>query len=174
MSGKQSLLHTEQHQTSSGQSTQPSKSNTDTGSHSTYSTMLKLISGSMIGESIQSKVYDNLDKVDDTTNRFSTPNFSGIAQKVAKVEKLKLDHKHYIAYEMICCTFLLGLINDGDKKGTRLNESLGLCLEDCSHKKKDLIQELHTRGGITIKNVSHWTSWSWQVNCCESCTEVLF
>ena len=86
MSGKQSLLHTEQHQTSSGQSTQPSKSNTDTDSHSIYSTMLKLISGSMIGERVYSKVYDNLDKVDDTTNRFMTPTLSKFAQKVATVK----------------------------------------------------------------------------------------
>ena len=52
----------------------------------------------MIGESVYTKVYDNLDKVDDTTNIFLTPTLSGIAQKVAKVEKLKLDHKQNIAY----------------------------------------------------------------------------
>ena len=101
----------------------------------------------MIRESFYSNVYDNLDEVDDTANIFSTPTLSGIAQKVAKVGKLKLVHKQYIAYEMICYTFILGLINDADKKGTRLNESLDIYLEDCSRKKKDLIQELHTWGG---------------------------
>ena len=54
--------------------------------------MLKLVSGSMIGESVYTKVYEDLDKVDDTTNKFSTLTLSGIAQKVAKVEGLKLDH----------------------------------------------------------------------------------
>ena len=147
LSGKQSLLHTEQHQTSSDQTTQPSKSDAANGNCSTYSTMLRLISGSMIGESVYTKLYDDLDKVDNTTNKFSTPTLSGIARKVAKVEKLKLDHKQYIAYEMICCSFLLGLINDGEKKGTRLSECLDLCLEDCSRKKKDLTEELHARSG---------------------------
>jgi hypothetical protein len=80
--------------------------------------MLKLISGSMIGESVYTKLYDDLDKVEDTSNKFSTPTLSGISQKFAKVEKLKLAHKQYIAYEMICCSFLLGLINDGEKRGT--------------------------------------------------------
>ena len=55
--------------------------------------MLKLIFGYMIGESVYTKVYDNLDKVDDTTNKISTPTLSGIAHKVEKLEKLELDHK---------------------------------------------------------------------------------
>ena len=101
----------------------------------------------MIRESFYSNVYDNLDEVDDTANIFSTPTLSGIAQKVAKVEKLKLGHKQYISYEILRCTFLLGLTNDGDKKGTQLNEPLDLCLEDCSREKKNLIEELHARGG---------------------------
>ena len=66
--------------------------------------MLKLISGSMIGESVYSKAYDNWDKVDHTNKIFSTPILSEIAQKVAKVEKTELDHKQYIAYEIIYST----------------------------------------------------------------------
>lgn len=96
---------------------------------------VQLIHGSMIGESVYTQLHDDLDKVDDTANTFSTPTLSEIAQKVTKVETLKLDHKQYIAYEMICCSFLLDLIHDGKKKGTRLSECLDLCLEDCSHKK---------------------------------------
>ena len=40
---------------------------------------------------------------------------------------------------------MLGLINDGYGKGIQLSESLDLWLEDCSHKKKDLIKEVHGR-----------------------------
>jgi hypothetical protein len=39
---------------------------------------------------------------------------------VAKLEKTQLDEKQFIAYEMIACTFLLGLVNDGSDKNTKL------------------------------------------------------
>jgi hypothetical protein len=40
------------------------------------------------------------------------------ARKVAKLEKTQLDEKQYIAYEIIACTFLLGLVNDRHDKNT--------------------------------------------------------
>jgi hypothetical protein len=43
---------------------------------------------------------------------------------VAKLEKTQLDEKQYIAYEMIACTFLLGLVNDGHDKITKLHAYL--------------------------------------------------
>ena len=61
--------------------------------------MLKLISGSMIGESFYTTIRDDLSKVEDIpdtailSENYSTPTLSGIAHKVAKVEKLTLDYK---------------------------------------------------------------------------------
>ena len=79
----------------------------------------------MIGESVYTKLDDDLDKEEDTPDtaissiKFDTPTLSGIAQKVAKVKKkLLLEPKQYIAREIICCTFLLGLIRDGEDKST--------------------------------------------------------
>jgi hypothetical protein len=55
----------------------------------------------------------NNDKGHDKSNTQHTiPILPKIAQKVAKFEKTQLDEKQYIAYEMITCTFLLGLVND--------------------------------------------------------------
>ena len=35
------------------------------------------------------------------------------ARKVARLQKTQLDENQYIAYEMIACTILLGMVNDG-------------------------------------------------------------
>ncbi len=41
-------------------------------------------------------------------------------KKNAKLENTQLDEKQYIAYEMIACTFLLGLVKDGLDSNTTL------------------------------------------------------
>jgi hypothetical protein len=43
-----------------------------------------------------------------------------IARRVARLEKMQLDKKQYIAYEMIACTFFLGLVNDVQNPHTNL------------------------------------------------------
>jgi hypothetical protein len=57
--------------------------------------------------------------LDSLTNTLSTemneiPTLQEIARKVARQEKMELDEKQYIAYEMIVCTFILGLVRDGN------------------------------------------------------------
>jgi hypothetical protein len=67
---------------------------------------------------------------------------------VAKLEKTKLDEKQYIAYEMIACTFLLGLVNDGHDKNTKLGAYLQQTMEIISTKDgNDTIKKLKARGG---------------------------
>jgi hypothetical protein len=61
------------------------------------------------------------------------PTLPQIAQKVARLEKTQLDEKQYIAYEMIACTFLLGLVNDGSDKNTKLGSYLQQSLEIASN-----------------------------------------
>jgi hypothetical protein len=48
---------------------------------------------------------------------------------VARLEKTQFDEKQYIAYEMIACTFLLGLLNDGSDKNTTLGAYLQQTME---------------------------------------------
>ncbi len=67
---------------------------------------------------------------------------------MAKLEKTKLDEKQYIAYEMIACTFLLGLVNDGHDKNTKLGAYLQQTMEIISTKDgNDTIKKLKARGG---------------------------
>jgi hypothetical protein len=71
-----------------------------------------------------------------------------IARKVAKLEKTQLDGKQYIAYEMIACTFLLGLVNGGCDKNTNLGTYLQQTMEITSTTDaNDIIKKLNARGG---------------------------
>ena len=47
-------------------------------------------------------------------NTHTIPTLHETARKDARLKKQKLDEKQYIAYEMIACTFLLGLVQDGN------------------------------------------------------------
>ena len=74
------------------------------------------------------------------------PTLPQIAQKVA--EKKQLDEKQYIAYEMIACTFLLGLVNDGNDKNTKLGAYLQQKTEIAyTTDANDIIAKLKARGG---------------------------
>jgi hypothetical protein len=90
--------------------------------------MLKLISGALIGGANYKEIYmdseiddetnppitTNNMGVDQNTNIHKIPTLPEIARKVARLEKRKLDEKQYISYEMLACTFLLGLVHDGN------------------------------------------------------------
>jgi hypothetical protein len=67
---------------------------------------------------------------------------------VAKLEKTQLDEKQYIAYEIIACTFLLGLIKDGNNPKTTLYSSLQQSM-GCSNTTdmEDLVNRLKARDG---------------------------
>ncbi len=101
--------------------------------------MLKLISGALIGGVNYEEIYMGSD-IDDNTNPPITTNNMGedqntnihkiptlpeIARKVTRLEKRKLDEKQLIAYEMIACKFLLGLVHDRNNPNTTLYSCLG-------------------------------------------------
>jgi hypothetical protein len=107
----------------------------------TFSTMLKLIGETLVGGVKYSDLYIDSDEDKDTSSKNSyvtnkdkghdksntqhkIPTLPNIARKVAKFEKTQLDEKQYIAYEMIAYTFLLGLVNDGHDKNTKLGAYL--------------------------------------------------
>ncbi len=90
--------------------------------------MLKLIKGTLVGGADFSEIYidhgdedevnscsenNNKEGKGENTNKRKVPTLSEIARKVARLQKTQLDEKQYIAYEMIACTFLLGMVNDG-------------------------------------------------------------
>ena len=93
---------------------------------------------------------DNENDEDETNIVHGTnvPTLSSIARKVARNEGKQLDEKQYIAYEVICCTFLLDLINEGGDNNSnlyaRLQQAISTDNDDCSM--KELIKELKIRG----------------------------
>ncbi len=124
--------------------------------------MLKLISGTLVGGVKYSDVCIDSDEDEDTssTNDYVNNNDKGndktqhkiptlpqIAQKMARLEKTQLDEKQYIAYEMIACTFLLGLVNDGRDTNTKLGAYLQKTMEIAyTADGNDIIAKLKARG----------------------------
>ncbi len=88
---------------------------------------------------------DTSKKEKDTKN---VPTLPEIARKVVKLQKIQLDKKQYIAYKMIVCTFLLGLVKDGrdphTNLGAYLQKSLGGPTTTNIH---DIGKKLKARGG---------------------------
>jgi len=81
-------------------------------------------------------------------NQLKVPTLPEIARKVAKLEKTQFDEKQYIAYEIIACTFLLGLVKDGNNPETTLYLSLQQSM-GCPNTTdmEDLVNRLKARGG---------------------------
>jgi hypothetical protein len=124
--------------------------------------MWKLISGALIGGANYKEIYMDSD-IDDKTNPPTTTNYMGVdqntnihkistlpetARKVARLEKRTLNEKQYIAYDMIACTFLLGLVHDGNDPNTTLYS----CLEYTMGKTvtlniNNIVHRLEARGG---------------------------
>jgi hypothetical protein len=125
--------------------------------------MLTLISGTLVCGVKYSDIYIDSNEDEDTfsTNDYVNNNDKGqdktqhkiptlpqIARKVAKLKKTQLDEKQYIAYEMIACTFLLGLVNDGCDKNTELVAYVQQTMDIAyTADAKDIIAKLKVRGG---------------------------
>jgi len=68
-----------------------------------------------------------------------------------KNSKYNLDDKQYIAYQIVCCTFLLQLVTEGDNYDTKLGEMLGASLEPLAERvqqtKDSVVKDLKAMGG---------------------------
>ncbi len=131
----------------------------------TFPTMLKLINWTLVGCVKYNDLYNDLEENEDTSStcrhanesdrdyytkkmQCKIPTLPQVARRVARLEKTQLDEKQYIAYEMIACTFLLGLVNDGSDKNTKLGLYLQQTLEiDSITDATDIIKKLKARGG---------------------------
>jgi hypothetical protein len=81
-------------------------------------------------------------------NTHKIPTLHETARKVARLEKQKLDEKQYIAYEMIACTFPLGLVQDGNDPNKTLYSCLGQTMGGTATLKiRDIVHRLEARGG---------------------------
>jgi len=135
-----------------------------------YPTLLTLISGTLVGVTNFDDIYDDeqmddassiSDDVhnitqddspreveDDDINEYNVPTLVGIARKIAREEKMKLDEKQYIAYEIIACTFLLQLVEEGRNSHSILGQFLGSALGSSSESIEQLVEHLKARGGM--------------------------
>ncbi len=154
--------------------------------------MLRLISGSLVGGADFSEIYfdpgdedkvnscsenNNAEGKGDNNNKRKVPTMLEIAQKVARLQKTQLDEKQYIAYEMIACTFLLGMVNDGrnpyTKLGKYLQQSMGGSTDTVTNI-EDIIKWLKgKRWTRTNAYVSHRPCWIREKHCCHGCTAFL-
>jgi hypothetical protein len=76
------------------------------------------------------------------------PTLQEVARKVARLEKMELDEKQYIAYEMIACTFLFGLVRNENDSNTTLFTCLQKTLGgESSQEIPDIMRKLEARGG---------------------------
>jgi hypothetical protein len=74
-------------------------------------------------------------------------NTAEYSQKNAKLENTQLDEKQYIAYEMIACTVLLGLVKDGLDSNTTLFACLQHTVGGQSSKEtREIVIRLKARG----------------------------
>jgi hypothetical protein len=131
-----------------------STNNSTKKTNKTFPILLKLISGTLRGGANYENVY--IESNDDcqyektnekqTANIYNIPTLAETARKVAKLENKKLDEKQYIAYEIIACTFLLGLVHDGSDPSTTLYKGL----EETMGRTKSMegiVRRLRARGG---------------------------
>ena len=118
--------------------------------------MLTLIHGTLIGGAKYEDVYieqedghqNNTTDENQTTSTNKIPTLAETARKVARLENTELDEKQYIAFEIIACTFLLGLVRDGSDPNTTLYMGLAQTMGQLNSidSINDIIRRLEARG----------------------------
>ena len=159
-----------------GTSTETSDGNSNGNQHprdlQSYNTIIRLIQGSLLGgmyEDVYSTDGDDNDMdVDDApdlpreqadpdamddSQQNRIPTLVSVARAVEREDKTRLDRKQYIMYEVIACSFLLGLLDLHDHRGyespllTLLGGAIGLERNGIASDIDDLKQALRDRGG---------------------------
>ena len=125
-----------------------------------YNDILTFIQGSLLVGSNDTSVEDTHMSTDGDESVYSAP--TPVQQHLKKIPKLQeiargknskynLDDKQYIAYQIVCCTFLLQLVMEGDNYDTKLGDMLGASLEplaECDQQTKDsVVKILKAMGG---------------------------
>lgn len=130
-----------------------------------YPTIIQLIKGSLLGGGNYDDVYStdesdcnmNIPVPDspheqgcageDKPQQVSVPTLEGVARAVLRDEKKRLDEKQYIMYEVIACSFLLGLLTQDEDGSTLLGGLWTAIGKDTMNDIEALKQELRERGG---------------------------
>ena len=80
----------------------------------------------------------------------TNPTIAGVAQTLAQQEGKLLDENQYITDEMLCCTFLLQIINETLDPASSIHKQVGvsISMEDNSELIDNIKQQLLAWGGI--------------------------
>ena len=121
----------------------------------TYSGLMKLIAGSMGGYTAYHDIYsgigntENSSDSDKETSASPVPTLIDTARKVARYDGTNMDEKQYITYEIVCCTFLLGLVNESNNPNSLLSSYLKEAISSTDNESdtEQLVAELKVRGG---------------------------
>jgi len=125
-----------------------------------YETMLTIIQGSLLVGCDGHDHDKNDEEIDIVCDDSTKPTADNHESKVPRLSEFangrgrgskKLDDKQYAAYQIVCCTFLLQLVNEGYSTATKLGRVLhGATLQPMSEEgtktKCDLIKDLKARG----------------------------
>ena len=118
-----------------------------------YATVLSFIEGSFVGSTeSDGEKSDDEEMIDDPANAGESssrhggqganiPTMKGVAARSGK----KLDAKQYIAYQIICCTFMLKVVNEGYDENTTLGSIMNIS-DDDDITRNTIIEELRNKG----------------------------
>ena len=127
-----------------------------------FATILTFVEGSLVGNDIGtehanvSRDHESRDHAEEDrpSNEGGVEYMQRATQKMPTLKEVarngdkKLDEKQYLAYEIICCTFLLQLLSECADKNAPLGRHLGTTLDrDTQYKYMDLAKQLEARGG---------------------------
>ncbi len=98
------------------------------GLHQNYATILTFIEGSLVQTTESERDVNNHPIDGNYENNNQLQNRQPSMQQFANSGGNQLDEKQYIAYEVICCTFLLKIIYEGNYGRTNLEENMNATL----------------------------------------------
>ena len=136
-------------------SIQQSTMSQSSGSQHSFHNYLMFVNGALLGGNYDSYADNPMDTSTHDTNEDDVfrgldlntqrviPTLISVARKVALEEKKVLDEKQYMAYEIIACSFLLKVIDDGQ------NDQSSPFYKMDTDQLKPLTQQLEAKGGFT-------------------------
>jgi len=107
----------------------------------TDSCMMQLIAGSMVGYTDYHDIYSSIGNTETNSDSDKETSSSSVPTLV--------DEKQYVTYEIMCCTFLLGLVNQSNNPNSLLSLYLNQAIlsTDSESDTEELVAELKVRGG---------------------------
>jgi hypothetical protein len=80
----------------------------------------------------------------------NNPTIAGVAKRLARFNGKLLDEKQYITYDILCCTFLLQLLNKALDPTSSVHTQIAIAIsqDDNSDMIDDIREQLLARGGM--------------------------